>query len=39
MSFQFDSLKYNYPTTRKAVFGRKGMVCTPQPLAAQALIS
>lgn len=36
MSFQFDSLKYNYPTTRKAVFGRKGMVCTSQPLAAQA---
>ncbi|MDI6601954.1 MAG: gamma-glutamyltransferase family protein [Thermoanaerobacteraceae bacterium] len=32
----FDSLKYNYPSRRNVVYGRKGMVATSQPLAAQA---
>lgn len=36
MSFQFDALKYSYPSTRRVVYGKKGMVCTSQPLAAQA---
>ena len=36
MSFQFDSLKNSYPSTRHVVYGTKGMVCTSQPLAAQA---
>lgn len=35
MNFQFDSLKYRYPSTRKVVYGKKGMACTSQPLAAQ----
>ncbi|WP_130863116.1 gamma-glutamyltransferase family protein [Bacilliculturomica massiliensis] len=33
---RFDSLYSEYPTRRSAVFGKKGMVCTSQPLAAQA---
>lgn len=36
MSFSFDALKYEYPSTRKVVYGNKGMVCASQPLAAQA---
>ena len=36
MSFQFDALKYSYPSVRRVVYGTKGMVCTSQPLAAQA---
>lgn len=36
MGFQFDSWKYNFPSTRRVVFGKNGMVCTSQPLAAQA---
>lgn len=36
MSFTFDSLKYSYPSRRRVVFGKRGMVCTTQPLAAQA---
>ncbi len=36
MSIHFDSLKNSYPSTRRVVYGTKGMVCTSQPLAAQA---
>lgn len=32
----FDSLKYQYPSQRKVVYGKKGMVATSHPLAAQA---
>ncbi|NME35241.1 MULTISPECIES: gamma-glutamyltransferase [Fusobacterium] len=35
MDFIFDALKYSYPSTRRVVYGKKGMVCTSQPLAAQ----
>lgn len=33
---KFDSLTYRYPSRRELTFARKGMVCTSQPLAAQA---
>lgn len=33
---QFDALKNAYPSRRSVVYGRKGMVCTSQPLAAEA---
>ena len=33
---KFDTLKYGYPSRRSVIYGRKGMVCTSQPLAAQA---
>ncbi|GEL77726.1 gamma-glutamyltransferase family protein [Tenuibacillus multivorans] len=33
---QFDSLYYPYASRRNAVYGRKGMVATSQPLAAEA---
>ena len=36
MSFEFDALKYSYPSRRSLVYGTKGMVSTSQPLAAQA---
>lgn len=32
----FDPLKYQYPSQRKVVYGKKGMVATSHPLAAQA---
>lgn len=32
----FDAQKYDYPSRRSVIYGRKGMVCTSQPLAAQA---
>lgn len=32
----FDDLQSRYPARRSAVYGRNGMVCTSQPLAAQA---
>ena len=32
----YDALKYSYPSRRSVVYGRRGMVCTSQPLAAQA---
>ena len=35
MDFDFDALKYSYSSTRRVVYGKKGMVCTSQPLAAQ----
>ncbi len=33
---KFNFLKYRYPSKRTAVFGKKGMVATTQPLAAEA---
>ncbi len=36
MGFKFDFQEYRYPSRREMVFGRNGMVCTSQPLAAQA---
>lgn len=36
MELKFDSQKYMYPSIRKVIYGKKGMVCTSQPLAAQA---
>lgn len=36
MSFAFDGQKYNYPSRRRVVYAKRGMVCTSQPLAAQA---
>ncbi len=36
MNFNFDPLRYTYPSQRHVVYGKKGMVCTGQPLAAQA---
>lgn len=33
---EFDALRYRYPSRRSVVFGTKGMVCSSQPLAAQA---
>ena len=35
MKFQFDSLAYSYPSRRNVVYGKKGMVATGNPLAAQ----
>lgn len=36
MDFTFDGQKYTYNSRRRVVYGRRGMVCTSQPLAAQA---
>ena len=36
MKFTFDPLRYAYPSRRRVIYGKKGMVCTTQPLAAQA---
>ena len=36
MNFCYDVLNYKYPSRREVVYGRKGMVCTSQSLAAQA---
>ena len=36
MDFQFDPLSYPYASQRAVVYGRRGMVCTGNPLAAQA---
>ena len=33
---EFDTQKNDYPSRRSVIYGRKGMVCTSQPLAAQA---
>ena len=33
---EFNYMKYRYPSRREAIFARNGMVCTSQPLAAQA---
>ena len=39
MEFQFDAQAYPYASRRRVVYSRKGMVCTSQPLAAQAGLS
>ena len=36
MNFCYDVLNYKYPSRREVIYGRKGMVCTSQSLAAQA---
>ena len=36
MEFRFDPLSYPYPSRRSVVYGRRGMVATGNPLAAQA---
>lgn len=36
MSFAFNGQEYNYPSRRRVVYAKRGMVCTSQPLAAQA---
>lgn len=36
MYSDFDALQYRYPSRRRLVYGRRGMVCASQPLAAQA---
>lgn len=36
MDLDFNACTYPYPSRREVVFGRKGMVCTSQTLAAQA---
>lgn len=39
MDLQFDALEYRYPSRRGLVYGRRGMVCSAHPLAAQAGLS
>lgn len=36
MSPTFDALRCSYPSVRRVTYGSRGMVCTSQPLAAQA---
>lgn len=36
ITMEYDALKNSYPSRRSVVYGKKGMVCTSQPLAAQA---
>ena len=36
MAMEFDASVYPYPSRRRTIFARNGMVCTGQPLAAQA---
>ena len=36
MDFGFNPLQYKYPSRRSVIYGTKGMVCSSQPLAAQA---
>lgn len=36
MTKPFDAASYRYPSSRSLVYGRNGMVCASQPLAAQA---
>lgn len=36
MDLNYDVLSYRYPSRREVIYGRKGMVCTSQALAAQA---
>lgn len=36
MNVTFDPQLYRYPSQRNVVYGRKGMVATSQPLAAEA---
>lgn len=36
MNFTFDAQEYKYPSRRRVVHAKRGMVCTSQPLASQA---
>ena len=36
MKLNYNPLEYTYPSKRNVIFGKRGMVCTSQPLAAQA---
>ncbi len=36
MRFKFDPLTYSYPSKRNVIYGKRGMVATGNPLAAQA---
>lgn len=36
MNFAFDPLRYTYSSRRRVIYGNRGMICTTQPLAAQA---
>ncbi|HSH36836.1 gamma-glutamyltransferase family protein [Schnuerera sp.] len=36
MNFQFDPLVYHYPSRRNVIYGKKGMIATGNPLAANA---
>ena len=36
MNFSFDAMSYPYASRRSVVYGRRGMVATANPLAAQA---
>lgn len=36
MGFKFDGSKYEYGSRRRVIYAKNGMVCTGQPLAAQA---
>lgn len=36
MQMQFDGQQYPYASRRRVVYGRRGMVCTSQPLSSQA---
>lgn len=36
MILPFDPLKYSYASRRRVMYAKNGMVCTSQPLAAQA---
>lgn len=39
MEFKFDSTEYPYSSRRRVIYAKRGMVCTSQPLAAQAGLS
>lgn len=34
MGLVFDPLSARFPSTRRVIYGKKGMVCSTQPLAA-----
>ena len=36
MNFNFNGQEYPYTSRRRVIYGRRGMVCTSQPLSAQA---
>ena len=36
MPFKFNATRYRAPSARRCVFATRGMVCSSQPLAAQA---
>ena len=36
MFLKFNALRYRYPSRRRVIYGSRGMVCSTQPLAANA---